>query len=137
MLAKRIATILGIGFIGVALLGLVMPDLLGMHLSHVHHVVHGLTGIISLWIGLKGSESAAKTFCIVFGLVYAGLGIAGFALGTQGAPSGDVPGPSDAKLLRVIPGMLELGTMDHIVHILLGAIYVIGGLATRTVRRTA
>ncbi|HEX6159258.1 MAG TPA: DUF4383 domain-containing protein [Thermoanaerobaculia bacterium] len=135
MLANRIATILGIGFIAVALLGFVMPDLLGMHLSMTHHIIHLVTGLVSLWIGLKGSVSAAKTFCLVFGLVYAGLGIAGFVLGAQGSPTGDVPGPADARLLRVIPGVLELGTMDHIVHILLGAIYVLGGLATKTVVR--
>lgn len=135
MLANRIATILGIGFIAVALLGFVMPDLLGMHLSMAHHIVHLATGLVSLWLGLKGSPSAARTFCIVFGLVYAGLGIAGFVLGTQGSPSGDVPGPADARLLKVIPGVLELGTMDHIVHILLGAIYLLGGLATRVVVR--
>ena len=133
MLAKRIATILGIGFIAVALIGFLKHDLLGMHLSMTHHLIHLVTGLVSLYLGLKGSPSAAKTFCLVFGLVYAGLGIAGFLFGTQSSPSAGVPGPDDAKLLKVIPGLFEVGTMDHIVHILLGAIYVIGGLATRVV----
>ncbi|HEY0139290.1 MAG TPA: DUF4383 domain-containing protein [Thermoanaerobaculia bacterium] len=133
MLAKRIATILGIGFIAIALIGFLKHDLLGMHLSMTHHIIHLVTGLVSLWIGLKGSVSAAKTFCIIFGLVYAGLGIAGFVLGTQSSPTPGVPGPADAKLLKVIPGLFEVGTMDHIVHILLGATYVIGGLATRVV----
>ena len=37
----------------------------------------------------------------------------------------------DAKLWRVIPGQLELGTMDHIVHVLLGVVFLIGGFLTK------
>jgi hypothetical protein len=133
-MANRIATILGIGFLLVGVLGFVAPSVLGMHLSAAHNVVHLVTGAVSLWLGLKGTVSAAKTFCIVFGLVYLLLGVAGFAAGGEGDPG--VPGPHDARLLRIIPGTLEFGTMDHGVHILLGAVYLIGGLMTRPVVRT-
>lgn len=133
-MANRIATILGAGFLLVGILGFVMPSVLGMHLSPAHNVVHLVTGAVSLWLGLKGSVSAAKTFCIVFGAVYVLLGIAGFAAGIEADPG--VPGPHDARLLKIIPGTLEFGTMDHAVHILLGAIYLIGGLATRALPRT-
>jgi hypothetical protein len=44
-----------------------------------------------------------------------------------------VPGPTDARLLKVLPGVLEFGTSDHAVHILLGAIFLIGGLMTKRV----
>ncbi len=121
-MANRVATILGIGFLLVGILGFVMPDLLGAHLTLVHNIIHLVTGAVSLWIGLKGTVSAAKTFCIVFGAVYLLLGIAGFVFGT-GAD----------RMLDVIPGQLMLGTVDHIIHILLGAIYLIGGFATATV----
>jgi hypothetical protein len=30
-----------------------------------------------------------------------------------------------------IAGLLHLGTMDHVVHILLGVLYLIGGLMTK------
>lgn len=102
-----------------------------MHLSIVHTVVHLATGLVALWLGLKGSLNAARTFCIVFGAVYLLLGVAGFVAGGDGTPTEGVPGPADARLLKVLPGMLELGTMDHIVHILLGGIFLIGGLATK------
>ena len=130
-MANRIATILGIGFLLVGVLGFVAPAILGMHLSPAHNVVHLVTGAVSLYLGLKGSPSAAKTFCIVFGLVYLLLGVAGFVAGGDAAPG--VPGPHDARLLKIIPGTLEFGTADHSVHILLGAIYLIGGLMTKGV----
>jgi hypothetical protein len=133
-MANRIATILGAGFLLVGILGFVMPSVLGMHLSAAHNVVHLVTGAVSLWLGLKGSAGAARAFCIAFGAVYLLLGIAGFAAGVDAAPG--VPGPHDARLLKLIPGTLEFGTMDHAVHILLGAIYLIGGIATRTAPRT-
>ncbi len=130
-MAKTIATILGIGFLLVGVLGFVAPGSLGMHLSPAHNVVHLVTGAVSLFLGLKGSLSAAKTFCIVFGAVYLLLGVAGFVAGGEGEPG--VPGPSDARLLKVLPGVLEFGTSDHAVHILLGAIFLIGGLMTKGV----
>lgn len=131
-MANKIATILGIGFLLVGVLGFVTPDLLGTHLSLAHSAVHLITGVIALWLGVKGSVSAAKTFCIVLGAVYLLLGIAGFVLGTDSDPTAGVPGPRDARLFKVIPGMLELGTADHAIHVLLGAIFLIGGLMTRT-----
>jgi hypothetical protein len=134
-MANRVATILGIGFLLVGVIGFVAPAVLGMHLSVAHNVVHLVTGAVSLWLGLKGSASAARTFCIVFGAVYLLLGIAGFAAGADAAPG--VPGPHDARLLKLIPGTLEFGTMDHAVHILLGAVYLIAGFLTRGVRTAA
>ena len=56
-MAKTIATILGIGFLLVGILGFVAPGILGMHLSPAHNVVHLVTGAVSLFLGLKGSLS--------------------------------------------------------------------------------
>ena len=131
-MAKRTATFLGIVFLIVGVVGFVMPDVLGMHLSMVHSIIHLATGTISLVLGLRGSLNAARMFCIGFGIVYALLGIAGFALGTAADPAAGVPGPHDARLFKVVPGMLELGTMDHPIHIALGAIFIISGFMTRT-----
>jgi hypothetical protein len=124
-MANRVATILGIGFLLVGILGFVMPGLLGAHLTLAHNIIHLVTGAVSLWLGLKGSVSAAKTFCIVFGAVYLLLGIAGFVAG-QGAD----------RMLEILPGQLMFGTMDHVIHVLLGAIYLIGGFATARVPAT-
>jgi len=118
-MAKTIATILGIGFILVGIVGFLAPDMMGMHLSTVHNLVHILSGVIALYFGFAATHAAARSFCIVFGLVYGLLGILGFALGN--------PGPE--RMLTVIPDQLMLGRMDHIVHIVLGALFILGGLA--------
>ena len=120
-MANRIATILGVLFLLVGLLGFVMPDLLGAHLTLAHNIIHLVSGAISLWLGLKGTPGGAKTFCLVFGLVYLLLGVVGFLLGT-----------GDDRMLTLIPDQLMFGTMDHIIHVLLGAIYLFGGLTTKT-----
>jgi hypothetical protein len=119
-MANRIATILGVVFILVGLLGFAMPGLLGAHLSLVHNIVHLVSGALSLWLGLKGTPSGAKTFCLIFGLVYLLLGICGFLLGG-----------GDDKMLTVLPGQLMFGTMDHIIHVALGVIFLIGGFTTK------
>ena len=118
-MAKTIATLLGIVFILVGLVGFAAPNLLGAHFGTVHNVIHLVSGAISLYLGLKGSLSAAKTFCLVFGAVYLLLGIVGFALGT-----------GEDRMFH-IGDVLHLGTMDHIIHLLMGALFLIGGLMTK------
>ena len=128
-MAKTIALVLGIGFLAVALIGFIAPTFLGMHLSLAHTIIHLVTGIVSIYFGTAASVDAARMFCIIFGLVYGLLGVAGFLLGTSVEPT--VPGPSGSSILKVIPGQLELGAADHAVHILLGAVYLVGGFMTR------
>ena len=110
-MANRIATILGAGFLLVGILGFVSPHLLGMHLSMAHNIVHLVTGAVSLWLGLKGSPSAARTFCIIFGAVYLLLSVASF-VASEGAD----------RMLRLLPGQLEFGTPDHIVQRILATV---------------
>ena len=137
-MANRICTILGIAFLLVGLAGFVMPSLLGAHFSMTHNVIHLVSGAVALWLGLKGTPQAAKTFCIVFGGVYLLLGIAGFVFGGAAEPSPGIPHGNDTRMLKVIPGQFEVGTVDHVIHVLLGAIFLIGGFGTpRVVARTA
>jgi hypothetical protein len=94
---------------------------MGTHLSTTHNLVHIISGAISLYFGLAGTLGAAKTFDIVFGVVYALLGVAGFLLGS---------GPD--RMFDALGSIgLHLGTMDHVVHILLGIVFLIGGFLTR------
>ena len=129
-MAKTVATIMGIGFLLVGILGFIAPSILGMHLSTAHNLVHIISGAAALYFGLWGTLAGARLFDIVFGAVYLLLGVAGFLFGRPGNPMG-VPGPSDSRLLEVIPGALALGTADHLVHVLLGLIFLLGGLLTR------
>lgn len=124
-MAKTIATLLGIVFLLVGLIGFAMPTLLGAHLTPAHNVVHLVSGAISLYLGLKGTLSAAKTFGLVFGAVYLLLGVAGFVFGAPHTHDGQT-----MTMLRLIPDVLEFGQMDNIIHIVIGGLYLIGALMT-------
>jgi uncharacterized membrane protein HdeD (DUF308 family) len=117
-MAKTVCKILGVVFVLVGLCGFAMPNLLGAHLNTPHNIVHIVSGIIALYFGFAGSLSAARAFCLVFGVVYLALGILGFAMGA----------PPDA-MWHV--GPLGLGTADHGIHILLGVVFLAGGLFTK------
>ncbi|MCA1574612.1 MAG: DUF4383 domain-containing protein [Acidobacteria bacterium] len=135
-MAKRIATIMGVVFILAGIVGFVSNDLLGFHLTFFHNAaVHILSGAVSLYFGLRGTPAGARMFNLVFGVVYGLIGVVGFLLGSNQSPSAGVPGPADSRLWKVIPSMLELGTSDHILHIVLGLVFVIGGLLNRAETR--
>lgn len=120
-MAKTIATILGVAFILVGIIGFISPGFLGTHLSTTHNLVHLISGAVALYFGLAGTLSAARMFDIVFGIVYALLGVCGFLLGS---------GPD--RMFEALSSLgLHLGTMDHIVHILLGVVFLIGGFLTK------
>ena len=117
-MAKTVCKILGVVFLLVGVLGFVKPDLLGAHLSPAHNLVHIVSGAIALYLGFAGTLSAAKTFSLVFGVVYLALGILGMGLGT-----------GNDRMWMV--GPLHFGQADHGIHILLGVIFLAGGLFTK------
>ncbi|HWS53026.1 MAG TPA: DUF4383 domain-containing protein [Pyrinomonadaceae bacterium] len=133
-MAKTICKILGVVFILVGILGFLAPGLMGMHLSLAHNLVHIISGALALYFGFAGTLSGARLFCIVFGVVYLLLGVAGFLAGGGTSHSAGLGVPahsSDSSLLAVLPGSLELASMDHLVHVLLGIVFLIGGFLTR------
>ena len=117
-MAKTVCKILGVVFLLVGLIGFAKSDLLGAHLTPAHNVVHLVSGVVALYFGFAGTLSAAKIFSLVFGVVYLALGILGMALGT-GAD----------RIWHV--AVLEFGQADHGIHILLGVIFLAGGLFTK------
>ncbi|CDM66296.1 DUF4383 domain-containing protein [Pyrinomonas methylaliphatogenes] len=139
-MAKTISKVLGVVFILVGLIGFVSHGFLGTHLSLAHNLIHIISGAIALYFGFGGTLSGARLFCLIFGAIYLLLGLIGFALGGPGVPtiSAMAGMGQDARLWRVLPGTLELGVMDHVVHILLGIVFLIGGFLTKAeVGRTA
>jgi hypothetical protein len=114
IMAKTVAKIMGLVLLLVGVLGFThVLDSLGAHLSPAHNLVHILSGVIALYFGFAGSLAGAKGFCIIFGLVYLLLGILGLAMGE----------------LHI--GPLMLGKVDHGIHLIVGAIFLAGGLFTR------
>src|SRR5918911_1385265 len=130
IMAKTIATVLGVAFILVGIIGFVSPGFLGTHLSLAHNLIHIISGAVALYFGLAGTLSAARLFCLVFGAVYLLLGVVGFLLGGPGNATVGHIGHDD-RLFALLPGTLELGTMDHVVHLLLGLVFLVGGLLTK------
>jgi len=118
-MAKTVCKILGVVFLLVGVAGFAKPDLLGAHLNPTHNVVHIVSGVIALYFGFAGSISGAKAFSLVFGVVYMALGILGLAMG------------AGAEKMWVV-GPLHFGQVDHGIHILLGVVFLAGGLFTKT-----
>jgi hypothetical protein len=132
-MARTICKFLGALFILVGLVGFAAPGLGGFHLSTTHNLIHLISGAAALYLGLKGSLASARLFCIVFGIVYLLLGAAGYLAGAdrQHTVAGVTHTGTDSNLLQVLPGSLELASMDHGLHILLGIIFLIGGFLTK------
>lgn len=129
---------MGVLFIIVGLAGFVLNNALGMHLTLTHNLIHLVSGAVSFYIGLKGSHSAAKLFGFIFGALYLSLGVIGYWLGYNHMetflPNSVADHGYNQDMFRLIPGILELGSIDHAVHFLIGAIYIIGAAITRTGR---
>lgn len=114
IMAKTVAKIMGLVLLLVGVLGFThVLDSLGAHLSPAHNLVHIVSGVIALYFGFAGTLSGAKGFCLVFGLVYLALGVLGLVMG-------------DLHL-----GPLMLGKVDHGIHLIVGAIFLAGGLFTK------
>jgi Domain of unknown function (DUF4383) len=118
-MAKTVCKIMGIVFLLVGVCGFVAPRLLGAHLTPPHNLVHIVSGVIALYFGFAGSLSGARGFALVFGVLYLGLGILGLVLGN----------PAMERMWHV--GPLELGFADHGIHLLLGVVFLAGGLFTK------
>ena len=113
-MAKTVAKIMGVLLLLVGVLGFThVLDALGAHLTPAHNLIHIVSGVIALYLGFAGTLGGAKTFCLIFGLVYLALGIIGLVFGE----------------LHI--GPLMLGKVDHGIHVLLGAIFLAGGLFTK------
>ncbi|MCM3870517.1 MAG: DUF4383 domain-containing protein [Pyrinomonadaceae bacterium] len=118
-MAKTVCKILGVVFLLVGVAGFAKPDLLNAHLMPPHNVVHIVSGVVALYFGFAGSLKGAKGFCLVFGLLYLTLGLVGMLKGD----------PADGRMLMI--GPLVLGMTDHGIHLLLGAVFLGGGLLTK------
>src|SRR3954469_16863237 len=133
-MAKLICTILGVVFLLVGLTGFIAPTFGGSHLTVAHNLIHLVSGAVSLYFGLAGTMSAARTFAMGFGIFYLLLGVAGFFFGTTGTtslPPHEMAGAVNQHMFRAIPGVLEFGTVDHLIHLGLGALFMFGAIATK------
>jgi hypothetical protein len=135
-MTRTILEIMGTILLMVGIVGFASPGFGGTHLSVAHNVIPLVSGMLALWFGFKGTFSGARTFSWVFGLGYGLLGVAGMLFGYPGTPMLGEMG-SDPKLLTVIPNILELGRNDHILHIVMGMVFLAAAMMSRPFRRMA
>ena len=121
MSAKTSALAIGVIFIVVGLLGFIDNPIVGTSENAIFHadtmlnMVHIGSGILFI---LFAYSRSAVTFMIVFGLVYLAIGVLGvISFGTQGM----------GKVL----GILHVNGADNLLHIGLGVIILIAGIASR------
>jgi hypothetical protein len=118
-MAKTICKIFGAVLVVVGIVGFFIDNLLGLHLTLLHNAVHILTGLVALYFGFSGSDASARTFSMAFGAIYVLLGIVGFVQ------------PNIIATVIQFHGTVTAGSdliMDNIVHLLVGAVFLIVGL---------
>src|SRR2546425_3613180 len=113
-MAKTVCKILGVVFVIVGVAGFAAPTLLGAHLNPAHNLVHIVSGALALYFGFAGSAGGGRGVCIIFGLGYLLLGGGGWFFGTG------------AEHIFNFSTPLLLGQMGHIIHNLLGVIFLAG-----------
>src|SRR4051794_7244356 len=128
-MAKALAAAMGLVFLLLGLVGFIRPALGGMHLSLAHNLIHVVSGTLSLYFGLARSVRVCRLFGFVFGGGYAILGLFGLLFGTP-APSAIAGTSADPRLLIIIPASLELGSPDHVFHLVIGLVFLIGAVIT-------
>src|SRR5262245_51934086 len=118
-MAKTICKIFGTVLLLVGIVGFFTHNLLSLHLTNIHNIVHILTGLVALYFGVSGSDASARTFSQVFGAIYALLGIVGFIQ------------PNIIATVIQFHETTVAGSdtliMDNIVHLLVGAVFLIVG----------
>ncbi|MEO8349556.1 MAG: DUF4383 domain-containing protein [Acidobacteriota bacterium] len=117
-MAKTLCKVGGLIFLIVGLVGFATPNLMGFHLTLIHNVIHIVTGLIALYLGFAGSYAGAKTFCLVFGVVYLLIAIIGFmAPGTLASILGHAGPMSSADFMP-----------DNVFHLIVGIVFLAVGM---------
>jgi hypothetical protein len=125
MSAKNVALTIGIIFIAVGLLGFIDNPIVGasenaiFHADSLHNGVHIGSGVLFVLIALA-APTAISGFMILFGLIYLLLGVLGLVNMGSGMEGTE-------KLL----GILHVNGADNYLHVALGLVILIAGIATR------
>jgi hypothetical protein len=107
--------IIGVLYVLLGAAGFVLGD----EADRYHSLLHLATGIVGVYVGFLGSPASARQCCLALGAGYLVLGGLGFALGD----------PSAGYVTDV--GLFSVSTPDHIHHMMLGGVLLVGGtLAT-------
>lgn len=121
-MAKTAAKLFGIFMLLLSLIGFFAPNFIGLHLGGNHNLLNLITALTALLFGFAGTLSVARLYCLTLGSVYMLLSSFGFLLGS---------GPD--RIFGVLSGWgIYLGTMDHVLYLLLSFFMLGSGLPTRS-----
>ena len=123
MTPRTAALLIGIIFLAVGFLGFVDNPIVGaseaaiFHADKTHNIVHLVSGALFLLIALA-APGASASFLILFGLVYLAIGIIGYVtIGKEG--------------MGQVLGFLNVNGNDNYLHMALGIVIFLLGVATR------
>jgi hypothetical protein len=114
ILAKRTVQVMGAVFLAFGIVGFVAG---AQDFELSHNLLHFLTGVLALTVGLAGTVPLAQIGCVALGGVYVALGVGGMALGEPGTGAWNT-------------GLFTVAWGDHIFHSLIGLLFLAGGLLT-------
>lgn len=116
--AREACTQLGVALAITGLAGFATPHFPGLDTGFAHATLLMTTGALGIVVGGMTRPDVAMGFAAAVGEVFLLLGILGFVVGEPVAtPHADGP----TSVLRL--GALELGAFDHVLHLLIGAVF--------------
>lgn len=118
--AQKVNLGAGVLLIVYGMAGFVAPTLWGAHLGVYHNIFHLAAGLIAVWYGSGRSATESKTCGRALGALFMALGIVGLL----------VAGGNADSLWVIVPNRLQMGTTDHLIHIILGAVFLLGAFFT-------
>lgn len=117
-MAKTVVMLFSAVLALVGIIGFVNDPVLGIfEVNTAHNLVHLLSGVIGLAMAARGTASA-RTFALIFGLVYAVVAILGFLTID--------PMAEHTMLLNLI----EINGADNYLHLLLAGVFLIVGITS-------
>lgn len=126
-LTHFISFFVGLFNVILGLCGILSPGFAGLHMSALYGIIIAVSGIIIFYFSYVDDSRNAFRACLGFAIFFVGHAIAGFVFGEPGVPSLG-HSSADAKLLVLVPGFQELGSVDHILNAILGFLLTGGAI---------
>jgi hypothetical protein len=128
-MAKILAISFGAALILFGLAAFASPTVFGAHNSPLANLLKLLAGGGMVYAARKAGASVLFGCCVAAGAAYLLGGLAGFIFG-QPAESTLQAMPPDVKLMVVIPGFLEAGRSDHLLHVGIGVAFAVAAVVS-------
>ncbi len=101
------------------LCGILFSGFAGLHMSSLYSIIISISGLIIFYNSYIDNSLNAFRSCLGFAVFFSLHALAGYILGKPGTPSiGNMS--VDDKLLVLVPGLQELGRVDHFLNSILG-----------------